>query len=285
MKRAPNDEVGTTTSLPSGDPLLAARRSSLLVSIIIPALDEEEALPATLRGALGQPGPKEVIVADGGSVDATHQIAEEAGVAVVRAPRGRARQMNAAAAAATGEALLFLHADTHLPEDALDCVRQALSDGAVAGCFRLRFDRGGFWLWLWTRPLWMHWHRWAFGDRALFVRRADFEAVGGFPDQPVFEELDLVQALRRRGRLAFLPEAVVTSARRFEAVGALRQQLRNWALWGAWLVGVAPERVARFYPVHRATGGTPSERVQPTAGGDAGGDTRDAGDAAGDAAG
>ncbi|MEM1041726.1 MAG: TIGR04283 family arsenosugar biosynthesis glycosyltransferase [Bacteroidota bacterium] len=237
---------------------LATRHASLVVSIIIPALDEEETLPATLASALGQPGPKEIIVADGGSGDATRQIAGRAGVTVVCAPRGRARQMNAGAAMATGDALLFLHADTQLPDGALDCVREALHGGSTAGCFRLRFDRGGFWLWLWSRPAWMHWHRWAFGDRALFVRRTDFDAVGGFPDQPIFEELDLVRSLRRRGRFAFLPEAVVTSARRFEAVGALRQQLRNWALWGAWCLGVDPERVARFYPTHKQTAGTDS---------------------------
>lgn len=227
----------------------------MTISIIIPALEEEEALPATLASALGQPGPKEVIVADGGSVDATRQIAAEANVRIVLASSGRARQMNAGADAATGDTLLFLHADTRLPDGALDRVREALNDGTSAGCFRLRFDRGGFWLWLWTRPIWMRWHRFAFGDRALFVRREAFDAVGGFPEQPVFEDLDMVQALRRRGRFAFLPEAVVTSARRFEEVGALRQQLRNWALWSAWLVGVSPHRVARFYPSHKETAG------------------------------
>ncbi len=240
----------------------------MTISIIIPALDEEEALPATLERALGQPGPKEIMVADGGSGDATRQIAEDAGATVVCSPRGRARQMNAGADVATGDALLFLHADTLLPDGALDRVREALTGGATAGCFRLRFDRGGFWLWLWTRPIWMHWHRWAFGDRALFVRRADFDAVGGFPDQPIFEELDLVQSLRRRGKFVFLPEAVVTSARRFAEVGALRQQLRNWALWGAWLIGVEPARVARFYPPHKETTGAGTHHARPRRTGD-----------------
>ncbi len=251
MRRATSDEARATSG---GGESPVARHSALVVSVIVPALDEEDALPAALESALRQPGPKEVIVADGGSGDATREIAAEAGVTVVCAPRGRARQMNAGAEAATGDALLFLHADTVLPDSALDRVREVLtSDGAVAGCFRLRFDRDGFWLRLWTRPVWMHWHRWAFGDRALFVRRSAFEAAGGFPDQPIFEDLDIVQSLRQQGRFAFLTEAVVTSARRFEAVGALRQQLRNWALWGAWCVGVAPERVARFYPVHHET--------------------------------
>jgi rSAM/selenodomain-associated transferase 2 len=221
------------------------------ISVIIPALDEEAELPATLASVSDQSGPFEVIVADGGSMDATREIAARHGATMVTSPRGRAPQMNAGATHASGDVLLFLHADTQLPPGALDHVRTALADpDAAAGCFRLRFDRDGFWLWLWSRPIWMRWHRWAFGDRALFVRRTAFDAVGGFPDQPVFEDLDMVQALRQQGRFVFLDAAVTTSARRFERGGTLRQQLRNWALWTAWLLGVNPERAARFYPSH-----------------------------------
>lgn len=219
------------------------------ISVIIPTLDEEAELPATLASVREQPGPLEIIVADGHSEDATREIATDVGATVVTSQRGRARQMNAGAAHASGDVLLFLHADTRLPPDALGDIRAALAEpGAAAGCFQLRFDRDGFWLWLWSRPIWMRWHRWAFGDRALFVRRSAFDAVGGFPDQPVFEDLDLVQALRRQGRFVFLDAAVSTSARRFERGGALRQQLRNLMLWTAWLLGVEPERAARFYP-------------------------------------
>lgn len=223
----------------------------MTVAVIIPAVNEEQALPATLASITDQTGPKEVIVADGGSTDATREVASaHASVQVIEAPYGRARQMNAGAARSDADVLLFLHADTRLPADALDRVRTAIHGGAAAGCFRLTFDRDGFWLWLWTRPVWMRWHRWAFGDRAVFVRRDVFGAVGGFPDQPIFEDLDLVRAVRRHGRFAFLPQAVTTSARRFTDVGALRQQLRNWGLWGAWLVGVSPYRLKRFYPDH-----------------------------------
>jgi rSAM/selenodomain-associated transferase 2 len=221
----------------------------MTVSIIIPTLDEEAELPATLASVREQPGPFEVIVVDGGSTDATREIARRLrDVTLVTSAPGRARQMNAGAARASGDVLLFLHADTRLPADALDRVRSAFADGAAAGCFQLRFDRAGFWLWLWSRPLWMRWPRWAFGDRALFVRRSAFDAVGGFPDQPLFEDLDMVQALRALGRFVFLDAAVTTSARRFVRGGALRQQLRNGALWTAWLLGASPERVARFYP-------------------------------------
>lgn len=224
----------------------------MVVTIIIPALNEEAELPATLASAFAQPGPKQILVVDGGSYDATREIAaRHEGVTLLTSPTGRARQMNAGAEQAEGEILLFLHADTCLPPGALDRVRTALvPPETVAGCFRLRFDRSGFWLWLWTRPVWMRWHRWAFGDRALFVRRSAFDAANGFPDQPIFEDLDFVRAIRSHGRFVFLDAAVVTSARRYARGGALRQQLRNWALWGAWLLGASPHRMARFYPAH-----------------------------------
>ena len=234
----------------------------MTVSIIIPTLNEEAELPATLASALGQSGPKVIIVADGGSSDGTLEIAAQHGVRVIAAARGRARQMNTGAAHTTGDVILFLHADTRLPTGALDRIRTALADAdTVAGCFRLRFDRGGLWLWLWTRSVWMRWPRWAFGDRALFVRRSTFDAVGGFPDQPVFEDLDLVRALESHGRFVFLDAEVTTSSRRYQHSGALRQQLRNLVLWSAWLLGASPHRMARFYPPHLD--------AEPTSGADA----------------
>ena len=234
----------------------------MTVSIIIPALNEEAELPATLATALAQPGAKEIIVADGGSEDATRAVAARAGVQSIDAPRGRARQMNAGAEHADGEVFLFLHADTRLPDGALDRIREAFADAdTVAGCFRLRFDGRGPWLWLWTRSVWMRWPRWAFGDRALFVRRSTFEAAGGFPDQPVFEDLDIVRTLQSYGRFVFLDAEVTTSARRYEHGGALRQQLRNLALWTAWLLGASPHRMARFYPSHEASESTPASEA------------------------
>jgi hypothetical protein len=101
---------------------------------------------------------------------------------------------------------------------------------------------------LWEARLWMRWHRLAFGDRALFARRSAFEAAGGFPAQPLFEDLDLVRALRAQGRFVFLDQAVVTSARRFARHGAVRQQLRNLSLWLGWNAGLAPARLKAFYP-------------------------------------
>ena len=219
------------------------------ISVVIPTLNEAVEIEGALASVARQSGPMEVLVVDGGSADDTRARAERAGARVIEAPRGRARQMNAGAAAAGGSALLFLHADTRLPPAALDAVRAALDEPAVAGgCFRTSFDAGGFWMGVWTWRLWMRWHRLAFGDRAPFVRRSAFEAVGGFPDQPLFEDLELVRRVRREGRFVFLDAAVVTSARRFRRHGALGQQARNVGLWLGWNAGLSPHRLKRFYP-------------------------------------
>jgi rSAM/selenodomain-associated transferase 2 len=220
----------------------------VIVSVVIPTLNEAAQIEATLASVLEQPGPVEVIVVDSGSMDDTVARAQ-AHARVLDAPRGRARQMNAGAAQATGDVLLFLHADTHLPEGALDVVRSALAEPAIAaGCFRTTFDAEGFWMRLWSLRLWMRWHRLAFGDRAPFVRREAFEAIGGFPEQPIFEDLELVRRLRRQGRFVFLDEAVITSARRYQRHGAVAQQLRNLALWSAWNLRLPPLWFKRFYP-------------------------------------
>ncbi|MDT0630469.1 TIGR04283 family arsenosugar biosynthesis glycosyltransferase [Rubrivirga sp. S365] len=232
------------------------------VTVVIPALNEAAGIGRTLASVAAQPGPVEVVVVDGGSTDGTAAAVHPAlaSARVIASERGRARQMNAGAAHGRGGALLFLHADTALPPGALDRVRRALAEPGVAGgCFAVTFDRpapgepafgplGRAAMRLWEARLWMRWHRLAFGDRALFVRRDVFDAVGGFPEQPIFEDLDAVRAVRRRGRFVFLDAAVVTSARRFRRGGAVRQQLRNLALWAAWNAGVPPARLKRFYP-------------------------------------
>ena len=204
-----------------------------------------------------QDGPWEVVVADGGSADGTVGVvrATMPGAVVVTPGRGRARQMNAGAGAASGSVVLFLHADTRLAPGALAAVRAALADPmVVGGCFRTRFTTetgmgpaGRAFMRLWEGRLWMRWHRFAFGDRALFARADVFRAAGGFPEQPLFEDLDFVRALRQRGAFAFLDADVETSARRYARHGAVRQQLRNLGLWLGWNAGVAPARLKRFY--------------------------------------
>ncbi|PSR00409.1 MAG: glycosyl transferase family 2 [Bacteroidetes bacterium QS_9_68_14] len=166
------------------------------------------------------------------------------------APPGRARQMNAGAARARGDALLFLHADTTLPEGALAAVRRALAGGAQAGIFRLRFDRETPLLHFYAWATRLRWRRFCYGDRGLFVRHGAFEAVGGYPDWPIFEDLELADRLHERfgpDRFRYLPLAVTTAARRFERAGPLRQQFQNLRLWTRYLLGTDPEAVAHRY--------------------------------------
>jgi rSAM/selenodomain-associated transferase 2 len=223
--------------------------SPRLVSIIIPTLNEEDTIVPTLRRIHRQEGPVEVVVADGGSSDETRSVALSHGASVLQAPRGRASQMNDGAKRSTGDILLFLHADTQLPPHGLSRIRRALAPpDATAGTFRLCFDDPTpllrFYAWCTRWP----WIRLCFGDRGQFVERPAFKAVGGFPDWPLFEDLELAARLQRQGGFRFLDAAVTTSARRFRHQGPLRQQLLNLYLWSHYLWGTDPERLASLYP-------------------------------------
>ena len=217
-----------------------------LISVIIPALNEENFIEATIRSVDSQDEPHEIIVVDGGSSDRTTEIAS--GLAkVIHAPAGRARQMNAGAREARGDVLLFLHADTRVPPEALGLVRRAVAR-SEGGVFRLRFDPSTPLLRIYGVFTCIPTSLIAFGDRTLFVRREVFFELGGFPEIPVFEDLELARLLHRRGRFTFLHEYVVTSSRRFRRHGPLRQQLLNSFLWLHFVVGANPERIAHLYP-------------------------------------
>lgn len=216
------------------------------ISVIIPALNEERVIASTLAALKNQPPPFEILVADGHSDDSTREVAARY-AHVLRAPRGRARQMNAGAAEAHGDILLFLHADTLLPENGLDLIRHAVDSGAEGGIFRLAFDQWTpllrFYSFCTRFPL----KRFSFGDRGLFVRRDVFEEIGGFRDIPLFEDLELARMLHERGGFTFLEESVITSARRFMRNGPLRQQLRNSYLWLHYVAGTDPEKLKKLY--------------------------------------
>jgi len=216
------------------------------LSIVVPALNEA----AGIAGCLEALAPlrargHEVIVADGGSADGTADIAAPLADRVIRAPRGRAAQMNAGAALASGDALLFLHADTRLPPEADRLVREAL--GAHAwGRFDVAIDSDdprlaviAFFINRRSRLTGI-----ATGDQAIFVRRADFP---GFPELALMEDVALSRLLRRRGRPACLRARVRTSGRRWEARGVLRTILLMWRLRLLYRLGVSPERLARRY--------------------------------------
>ncbi|HLF98395.1 MAG TPA: TIGR04283 family arsenosugar biosynthesis glycosyltransferase [Methylococcaceae bacterium] len=221
------------------------------LSIIVPTLNEAAAICATLEALQPMRGRGvEAIVADGGSTDGTPELAAPLADKVVSAPRGRARQMNAGAGAAKGEVLLFLHADTRLPEGADRPVLDAL---ATRDRTWGRFDvhiAGSHWLLRVVAYLMNRRSRWtgiATGDQALFVRRETFEALGGFPDQPLMEDIELSRRLRRLGPPLCLRERVVTSGRRWETRGVWRTIWLMWRLRWLYWRGVAAERLAEEY--------------------------------------
>ncbi len=216
--------------------------------MVIPALDEAEEIAAAVASARAEGAP--VWVVDGGSRDATCERAERAGARVVVGPPGRAAQLQAGVDAADADALLFLHADTRLPAGWRRAVEGALADPrVVGGAFRLRFDRRtpGLRVVEWGARLRAALLRLPYGDQGVFVRRAALEAVGGIPQTPIMEDLDLVRAIRARGRLALLPLAVTTSARRYLAGGVWRTMWRHWTAAAGWLCGVDRARIAAWY--------------------------------------
>ncbi len=220
------------------------------ISIVIPALNEARVLGDSLAALPREPG-LEILVADGGSADGTAAIAERHGARVVTTARGRGRQMNAGAASATGETLLFLHADTRLPADAYDWVRRVLDDARIAGgAFHLSIAGEG-WFYAFTARnanLRSKFLGSPYGDQAFFVRRRLFETIGGFRDLPYCEDLDLIRRLRRHGRVVLAPAAVSTSARRWEQHGRTWVTVRNGLLFFRYWMGLLKETGERPFP-------------------------------------
>jgi len=188
---------------------------------------------------------------DGGSTDATAAVAARfPEIRLLASPRGRARQMNAGARAALGDVLLFLHADTLLPDGALAAVHAAVGDpGVVGGRFDVRFDnsRRVFRMIAWFMNQRSRWSGISTGDQAIFVCREPFDALGGYPDIPLMEDVEICRRLKRRGRMAALRLGVTTSARKWEREGAIRTILLMWALRFFYMAGVPPARLHRWY--------------------------------------
>ena len=232
---------------------------AMSISIIIPTLNEERTIIATLvyTAALGF---DELIVVDGGGTDDTPALVESYRLStqssafspvqwVTTAP-GRARQMNEGAKASRGEILLFLHADTQLPHDAKTMIDTTLADRRmVGGRFDVRFDRPSMWGTVISRM--MNWRsRWsglATGDQALFVRRPIFEQMGGFADMPLMEDIEFSRRLKRKGTIATLTATVTTSFRRWEQHGPVRTILLMWTLRFLYWIGVDPHTLSRWY--------------------------------------
>jgi len=226
------------------------------ISVIIPALDEEASIARTIRSCR-EAGPCEVVVVDGGSRDRTVEIARGRADSVIAAPRGRATQMNAGAAVAGGEVLLFLHADTLLPGGSVPAVLGALQDPAtIGGAFRVRLaashGAGRYvraTLGITGRMIGARAGiaRAFTGDQAIFVRAEAFRTVGGYPEIPLMEDVELSRRMRRTGKTVLLPLRVETSGRRWEAWGPLRTVLFMWRLRIGYLLGKTPSRCAEAY--------------------------------------
>lgn len=223
------------------------------LAIVVPTLNEEGTLRRHLPAALAH--ADEVVVSDGGSTDATLEVARRLGARTVCGPPCRGGQLNRGAIAAMAtdaDVLLFLHADTILPEGAGLAVKKAVAAGAPGGAFLIRFDRDGFVYRLGGRVVNLR-TRLAFtplGDQAQFATRAAFRELGGFREWPILEDLDLAKRMRKRWgrrRLAVIEEPVVTSARRFAKQGPARTVALNWLIWLLFALGVSPHRLAKLY--------------------------------------
>lgn len=230
-----------------------AGASTLRLSVIVPVLNEAGGIVRTLAAlqALRTSGA-EIIVVDGGSTDATRQLAAPLADQVLLAEQGRARQMNAGAHAASGAVLLFLHADTRLPQGAFD----AILDGLAAS--PTKHGWGHFDVVIEGRPRMLRviaammnrrarMTGIATGDQALFVRRADFDAVEGFPLQALMEDIEISRRLGRRTPPLCLPLKVVTSGRRWEHAGVWRTIFLMWRLRLLYALGVSADKLARDY--------------------------------------
>jgi rSAM/selenodomain-associated transferase 2 len=212
-------------------------------------LNEAKNIVATLQALLPL-GPSELLIVDGGSSDGTPAICRQFDAEILTSPRGRAAQMNYGARRASGDVLLFLHADTRLPPTAFSDIRNALSDPRfVGGRFDIHLD-GDHWM---LRvigamiSLRSRLSKVSTGDQGIFVRREVFQRMGGFPEIPLMEDIAFCRALKCLGKVACLKSKVITSARRWELDGVWRTIFRMWTLKSLYLLGVPPHRLKQFY--------------------------------------
>lgn len=220
------------------------------ISIIIPVLNESEHLEEMLKRIqkFSEHG-HETIIVDGGSTDNTVDIAKKYTECVVASKKGRALQMNSGADIATGEALLFLHADTILPTDACELINANLGAETQWGRFDVRLS--GSWIIFRVIEYFINWRSRmtsiATGDQAIFLTRDLFDKVGGFPEIPLMEDVALSRLLKRESKPACLKSTVVTSSRRWEKHGVIKTVFLMWRLRFLYFIGVSPTRLSKRY--------------------------------------
>ena len=229
--------------------VLADESQAAAISIVIPTLNEENSITQTLSALARMDGPIEVVVVDGGSDDETARLVRACGARLIESDPGRGAQMHAGALATRGSVLWFLHADTTPPADAIRPIQQSLRDPrVVGGNFNVSFDSDRFsalcltWFYRQLRILGL-----CYGDSAIFVRREAYERTGGFKPLPIFEDLDFLRRLKRKGKFVHLSSTVITSGRRFERGGFGRTFMRWTTLQLLYWLGVHPRRLGTFY--------------------------------------
>jgi len=220
------------------------------ISVIIPVFNEAGIIQASLFPLLND-SDIEIIVVDGGSSDKTQEIAEKMGIKVIVSPvKGRANQMNLGAKFATGEILLFLHADTQLPPTYPTIIREILSQPqTVAGAFKLKID--GERLSLRLVEMLVEWRSRFFslpyGDQAIFLKASIFQEVGGFTNLPIMEDFELIRRLQRLGKIAIASASILTSSRRWDKLGVFQTTLINQLVILGYFLGISPVKLAELY--------------------------------------
>lgn len=226
----------------------------MTVSVIIPVLHEQAVINAAIAHlrAIGSDEMEEIVVVDGDPDADTLKGIEDGGVRRLAAGAGRGVQMNAGAAVAQGDILLFLHADTRLPARAFRMIAGCLEgERFVGGAFDLGIGSAGlaFRVIEKVATLRSRLTRIPYGDQAIFVKRDYFRRIGGYGEMPLMEDVDLMRRIKREGRAIFIiPEKVSTSGRRWSREGVVRCTVRNWTIMLLYLAGFSPERLARRYP-------------------------------------
>ena len=222
-------------------------------SIIIPVLNEAGQINSLIEHLQKQnhESSYEIIAVDGDPQGSTVGAIQDKDVIAITTDKGRGKQMNAGAAAACGEILIFLHADTTLPDNALGKINQALQDpDYVGGAFDLKIDSDMLFLkYISARAsLRSRWNRIPYGDQAIFIRKQYFDQIGGFKEIPLMEDVDLMRRIKKdKKKIFILTDKVTTSARRWESDGALYTTLRNQILVRLFYLGISPHKLAKYY--------------------------------------